>query len=128
MSITTGLATAAFAAAVTSFLIGSALANTKGPSGPPPPRRRAPTPAPQYGRPYHAGQHVEKLTTECYYLPTISNGSVSGLEEMLDSLQVRPVLPSSNGTAIRAVPIPSIRHLLPRRQMWSMFGFLRNML
>jgi hypothetical protein len=73
----------AFAATVASLAIGSALANTKGPSGPP----HRPSTGPQYyhhsyyGRPYYPGQHVEKLTTECYYLPTVSNGSVSGLEK-----------------------------------------------
>ena len=85
MSITTRLATAAFAAAIASLAISSALANTKGPSGPPsrPSMGGAPAqaPGPHYYGPHHYYTGGTKFTVDCYYLPTVSNGSVSGLEK-----------------------------------------------
>jgi len=74
---------------------------------------------------YHPGQHVEKLTTECYYLPTISNGSVSGPgEEMLDltSNNIHPSVvetarqsqAASDSIESQAAFVSMIRRFIPR--------------
>jgi hypothetical protein len=84
MSSTTKLATAALAAAVASLTIGSALANTKGPSSPPsrpPIVGGGPGQTGYHTMPHHFDMRGKKFTRDCYYLPTVTNGSVSGLQK-----------------------------------------------
>jgi hypothetical protein len=65
--------------------VGVAEANTKGPSSPPKTIRHAGGAASQATNTQHQSHynHFDRYRNQwkCYWLPTVSNGSVSGLEE-----------------------------------------------
>ena len=76
------LASTLLAGAVVSLVSNDALANTKAPSGgahPRPPMGGAGQP---HSGPYAGHSANSPWKQNCYWLPTVSNGSVSGLQQV----------------------------------------------
>jgi hypothetical protein len=73
----------AAALAVLALSIGAAQANTKGPSAPPKARPVAGNGAGQQhaGGPKYYDPFYRHHRTKCYWLPTMANGAVTGLEQ-----------------------------------------------